>query len=84
MTIDEAKKELEKFVKLKTTMRPAFLDVILKAEPVVHCKDCKHWEKTYGWNCVEYTSCSLLDRDTNENFYCAYGATMDEVNDDTK
>lgn len=31
MTIEEAKKELEKFVKLKTTQRPLFLDVILDA-----------------------------------------------------
>ena len=33
MTLEEAKNELEKFVKLKTSLRPAFLDVILKAEP---------------------------------------------------
>ena len=31
MTIEEAKKELERFVKIKTTLRPAFLDVILNA-----------------------------------------------------
>ncbi len=31
MTIEEAKKELEKFVRLKTTMRPLFVDIILQA-----------------------------------------------------
>ena len=44
MTLEEAKKELEKFVKLKTTQRPAFLDVILEGleyEEGVRCKDCK-------------------------------------------
>lgn len=33
MTITEAKRELEKFVRLKTTMRPVFVDVILEALP---------------------------------------------------
>ena len=32
MTLNEAKAELEKFVKLKTTMRPTFVDVLLNAE----------------------------------------------------
>lgn len=36
MTLAEAKKELEKFVELKTTMRPAFVDVLLQAEEVRH------------------------------------------------
>ena len=31
MTLPEAKAELEKFVKLKTTLRPAFVDVLLDA-----------------------------------------------------
>jgi len=31
MTINRAKKELVRFVELKTTLRPAFLDVILEA-----------------------------------------------------
>lgn len=41
MTLDEAKKAMAKFVELKTTLRPAFVDVILKAEEVVRCKDCR-------------------------------------------
>lgn len=32
MTLAEAKKELEKFVRLKTTQRPAFVDVLLAAK----------------------------------------------------
>lgn len=39
MTLDEAKKEMVKFVELKTTLRPAFVDVILNAEEVKH----GHW-----------------------------------------
>lgn len=31
MTIEEARKELDKFVRLKTTQRPVFVDVILEA-----------------------------------------------------
>lgn len=44
MTLDEAKAELEKFVQLKTTLRPTFVDVLLNADvvEVVRCKDCKH------------------------------------------
>ena len=52
MTLEEAKKELEKFVKLKTTQRPAFLDVILEGldyEELVRCKDCIH--HTGHWFC---------------------------------
>lgn len=36
MTLDEAKKAMVKFVELKTTLRPAFVDPILKAEEVKH------------------------------------------------
>lgn len=36
MTLEEAKHELERFVELKTTMRPTFVDVLLKAEEVRH------------------------------------------------
>ena len=34
MTLQEARNELEKFVKLKTTMRPQFVDVLLEATRV--------------------------------------------------
>ena len=49
----------------------------IEAEPVVRCKECKHWLKTYGWNGKEYATCMLIDRDTSEEFYCAYGEKMD-------
>ena len=42
MTLEEAKVELEKFVSLKTTMRPAFVQPLLEAVEVVRCKDCIH------------------------------------------
>lgn len=30
------------------------------AEPkVIRCKDCKHYVKDYGWNCIEYMVCSI-------------------------
>lgn len=36
MTLEEAKVELEKFVKLKTSMRPAFVQPLLDAKEVKH------------------------------------------------
>lgn len=45
----------------------------LDYEPVVRCKDCKHRNKEYS-----ETFCEVLGRLTNDNFYCSYGAKMDE------
>lgn len=45
----------------------------LDYEPVVHCRDCKHRNKEYS-----ETFCEVLGRLTNDNFYCRYGAKMDE------
>lgn len=45
----------------------------LDYEPVVHCRDCKHRNKEYS-----ETFCEVLGRLTNDNFYCSYGAKMDE------
>lgn len=42
MTLEKAKKDMERFVSLKTSMRPAFVDVLLQAEEVVRCKDCQY------------------------------------------
>lgn len=58
------------------------LDIIneqptLDYEPVVRCKDCKHRNKEYS-----ETFCEVLGRLTNDNFYCSYGAKMDEEVDD--
>ena len=44
MTLDKAKNELNEFVKLKTTMRPVFADVLASDDvvEVVRCKNCAH------------------------------------------
>jgi hypothetical protein len=34
MTLEEAKKDMERFVTLKTSMRPAFVDVLLQAQEI--------------------------------------------------
>ena len=26
---------------------------------IIQCKDCKYYVKDYGWNCIEYTVCSI-------------------------
>lgn len=48
MTLEKARLELEKFVKLKTTQRPAFLDVVLEATKnpirVIRCGECRYLE----------------------------------------
>lgn len=55
MTLDEAKAELEKFVRLKTTMRPAFIDVLLNAGKWIPVKfrsmdseEREYWEGQFG------------------------------------
>jgi len=70
MTIQQAKADLEKFVKLKTTQRPVFVDVILAAlessDPVgCRCKDCHY--RTGSRYCEE------LDRFTEDDGFCCWG-----------
>lgn len=48
-------------------------DTLRNYEPVVHCRNCKHRNKEYS-----ETFCEVLGRLTNDNFYCRYGAKMDE------
>ena len=31
----------------------------IASKPLVRCKDCKHYRKDHGWNCIEYMVCSL-------------------------
>lgn len=50
MTINEAQTELEKFVKLKTTMRPTFVDV-LTASDLQHVKHARWERKGYHLLC---------------------------------
>lgn len=45
----------------------------LDYEPVVHCKDCVQNVQRYGLKV-----CTILGRQTSDNFYCSYGAKMDE------
>lgn len=80
MTLEKAKQELEKFVQLKTTLRPAFVDVLLNAEEVKH----GHWEVVDGTEPRRY-GCSVCKRlSWTEDNYCSYcGAKMDEVKDET-
>ena len=83
MTLDEAKKDLEKFVKLKTTLRPAFVDVLLNTEEVKH----GHWlfyEEPDGYYHTECSECGQwCDEDVflkGKWHYCPNcGAKMDEV-----
>lgn len=85
MTLDEAKKAMVKFVELKTTLRPAFVDPILKAEEVKH----GHWINK-GFEPVRCSVCGITVDAINgipwaiKSFkYCPYcGAKMDEVEDD--
>lgn len=76
MTLEKAKQELEKFVQLKTTLRPSFVDVLLNAEEVKH----GHWmecDDRYSWECSVCHTWSVVG-----GHYCDWcGAKMDEVTD---
>ena len=77
MTLDEAKKDLEKFVKLKTTLKPAFVDVLLDTQEVKH----GHWVVANDEDDEESYRCSKCG--DLEYYTCNYcpncGAKMDEV-----
>lgn len=76
MTLDEAKKAMVKFVELKTTLRPAFVDVILKAEEVKR----GHWEEHKDYPGLAYLCSDCGYFTTDRSYYCPYcGAKMDEV-----
>ena len=92
MTLEEAKKDMERFVSLKTTMRPAFVDVLLQAEEVRH----GHWISCDNDNDAPYecSVCGGVLPHENKKWlsfcevvwckkpYCAIcGAKMDEVED---
>lgn len=73
MTLEKAKQELEKFVQLKTTLRPTFVDVLLNAEEVKH----GHWLWVDGVRC---SICNYKLQTTGLPSYCPNcGAKMDEV-----
>ena len=90
MTLDEAKKAMVKFVELKTTLRPAFVDVILKAEEVkqghwVNIPDPEH-DSLYECSCCGQLLVMLSGKTPKEEEvnYCEHcGCKMDEVADET-
>ena len=89
MTLEEAKKDLERFVSLKTSMRPVFVDVLLQAEEVRHGHWIEHDSGLICSECNHFTEAMYDEPFTNEfgtgwawrrPYYCGYcGAKMDEV-----
>lgn len=56
----------------------------IDAEPVVHCKDCKHYTLHCTWNGEKRYWCELQILYGGVNGFCSCGAKMDEVNDEVK
>lgn len=82
MTLEKAKQELEKFVQLKTTLRPAFVDVLLNAEEVVRCKDC--WYSSVIPEEMQHVGeylCDFWCAEMHEDDYCSCGKRRE--NDET-
>ena len=82
MTLEKAKQELEKFVQLKTTLRPSFVDVLLNAEEVVRCRDCRYyhvyWESN-GHIEKGYGACDWInDNSVREDHFCSWGERKDD------
>ena len=82
MTLQEARDELERFVQLKTTMRPTFVDVLLDAtevkrgrwEPIVR------GENGYSAGDFRCSECGKPNKCYSLTMYCPNcGAKMDEV-----
>lgn len=40
---------------------------------IIHCKDCKYWEQSFGYNCKEYWDCKLGLKDTDADDFCSRG-----------
>lgn len=78
MTLEKAKQELEKFVQLKTTLRPSFVDVLLNAEEVVRCKDCKHNSLN---RIIGNTYCDLGIGLSQLYDYCSHGEGREDETD---
>lgn len=51
----------------------AMLKQICVKECFVRCKDCKYWEKSFGYNCKEYWDCKLGLKDTEADDFCSRG-----------
>lgn len=81
MTLEEAKVELEKFVKLKTTMRPAFVQPLLDAVEVVRCKDCKYWDAFPTASSTPFMhecGCRYPRRGTSADDFCSWGERRED------
>lgn len=44
---------------------------IIDADPIIRCKDCKNWERTWTSHSPDYHYCPFIDYFTYESFYCA-------------
>lgn len=86
MTLQEARDELEKFVKLKTTMRPTFVDVLLEAT----AEKRGRWivDTAFGNDVMsdeQMVICSVCGKGIfwgKQNYCPNCGAKMDEVKDE--
>lgn len=53
----------------------------IEAEPVVHCKDCKHYTLHCTWNGEKRYWCELQILYGGENEFCSCGEKRNEAND---
>lgn len=79
MTLENAKAELEKFVSLKTTMRPAFVQPLLDAVEVVRCKDCAYWGTKVVYANGERADCLNFNFVTPCEFFCKWGERREDA-----
>ncbi len=81
MKLEDAKAEMLKFVKLKTSMRPAFVQPLLDAVEVVRCKDCKHRDPEdhkCDSGALERAVCVFPVAD---DYFCAWGERREDETD---
>ena len=81
MTLEEAKDEMLKFVKLKTTMMPVFATVIMEqAEPVKRGRWIYLYDGDYKCSqCGNWLTCEETPRESGLLYCPNCGAKMDEV-----
>lgn len=78
MDLTEAKKEMERFVKLKTTMRPTFVDVLLQAQEAKHGTWQRGRKKYWNFRCSE---CGI-ETPWDSPFCPQCGAQMEKMDPD--
>ena len=52
----------------------------IDAEPVVRCKDCKHWGTGYGGETDRIKVCEYANYMVGANGYCVYGERREDIN----